>query len=709
MNFHSIYDQGFARVCAATIPVHPAQPLKNAEEILSVARECSEAGTAVVVFPELSVSGYALDDLFLQDVLLHQVIEALRIIVNASRHLLPVLIIGAPISHGNRLYNCAVSIHRGKILGITPKQHLANYREFYERRHFALPTEATPTIIDTSAWGVDSDPLSALVPFGPQIIDVEDVPGLHIAPEVCEDMWVPVTPSSLAALSGATVICNLSASPVTVGRADTRALLVSSASSRLGAAYLYCAAGRGESTTDLSWDGHTMIYEVGDLIAEGERFNNSGRVLTFADIDLDRLRTERIRQGSFHDNAEHLAGPDGSLAGLVTLDHAIITLDPPKTDIGLRRPVDRFPFIPHDPHQLDRDCYEAYNIQVSALTSRLTAIGQPKIVIGVSGGLDSTHALIVAARAMDVIGRPRTDILAFSLPGFATSEHTKNNAATLCEALGVSFEEIDITAAARQMLTDLRHPYSDGVHTFDVTFENVQAGLRTDYLFRLANHRGGIVLGTGDLSELALGWCTYGVGDQMSHYGVNAGIPKTMIQHLLRWVIASEQFPRTVGQILSSILETEISPELIPSQAGEKMQSTQEKIGPYNLQDFTLFYVLRRGATPSKIAFLAEKAWADKDRGTWPAGFPENERTAYSLEEIVHWEKLFFRRFFSQQFKRSALPNGPKVMSGGSLSPRGDWRMPSDISSSDWLAELDSAVANVPGFEHSTGKEGGLG
>ncbi|WP_165216322.1 NAD(+) synthase [Schaalia sp. ZJ1691] len=697
MNFHSIYDQGFARVAAATIPVHPAQPHENAKEILSVAEECSQAGAALVVFPELSVSGYCIDDLLLQDVLLDNVIGAIRTIVDASRTLMPVIIVGAPIMHGNRLYNCAVSIHRGQILGITPKQHLANYREFYERRHFAVPTEATPAIIDTTTWGISPDPFSACVPFGPQIIDVEDVPGLHISPELCEDMWVPVTPSSLAALSGATVICNLSASPITVGRAQDRKLLVQSASARLGAAYLYTAAGRGESTTDLSWDGHTMIYECGDLLAEGERFAHSGRVITMSDIDLDRLRSERIRQGSFHDNAERLASQESSPAGVAEINHALVSLEPPRTDLGLRRQVERFPFVPTDPASLEQDCYEAYNIQVSGLVQRLRSIGNPKVVIGVSGGLDSTHALIVAARAMDLLGRPRTDILAYTMPGFATSDHTKNNAMALAQSLGVSFDEIDIRPAAEQMLADMGHPYAAGEGTYDVTFENVQAGLRTDYLFRLANHHAGIVLGTGDLSELALGWCTYGVGDQMSHYAVNTGVPKTMIQHLIRWVVASGQFSENTGKILTSILGTEISPELVPSRDGEKMQSTQDIIGPYALQDFTLFYMLRRGARPSKIAFLAEKAWSDASEGLWPAGFPESEKVEYSLGEIVKWETLFLRRFFSQQFKRSALPNGPKVMAGGSLSPRGDWRMPSDVSGADWVSQLESSVAGVQG------------
>lgn len=697
MNFHSLYDQGFARLAVATAPVHPAQPLRNAKEIASIAKEASERGVALLLFPELSLSGYAIDDLFGQDVLLDEVEAAIHELALASLDLLPIIVVGAPVRVNAALYNCAVVIHRGRILALIPKRHLPNYREFYEKRHFVTPGAQTPSFLEVSKWSASKEPREdsspEYAPFASTLIEVEDVPGLVIGAEICEDMWVPVSPGSLAALAGASVICNPSASPITVGRAEDRRLFVRSASARLNSAYLYCAAGEGESTSDLAWDGQTMIYECGELLAEGERFIPGGRTLTIADVDLERILNERKRQNSFQDNAHYL----GDHSPACEFARVRTRLNPARTDLGLERPVDRFPFVPDDPARLAQDCYEAYSIQVSGLVQRLRAIGKPKIVIGVSGGLDSTHALIVAARAMDLLSRPRTDILAYTLPGFATSEGTKSNALALCDSLGISCETIDITPAARQFLTDMGHPYAEGANIYDVTFENVQAGLRTDYLFRIANHRGGIVLGTGDLSELALGWCTYGVGDQMSHYAVNTGVPKTMIQHLIRWVAASGQFSDATGEVLLSILATEISPELIPTKPGEKIQSTQDTIGPYNLQDFTLFHLLRRGARPSKIAFLAEKAWADKDRGEWPAGFPEADRVAYSLEEIVKWERLFLRRYFTQQFKRSCLPNGPKVMAGGSLSPRGDWRMPSDVSGDRWIAELDRAVAGVAG------------
>ena len=691
MNFHSLYDQGFARVAAVTLPVHPAQPLANAEEIIAAARSCDERGVSIALFPELCVSGYAIDDLLLQDVLLDEVERALTTIIAASADLLPLIVVGAPLRKGAALYNCAVAIHRGRALAVIPKSYLPNYREFYEKRHFVTPPSFDNDLLQ-APWA-PTEPYTGdapLLPFGSVTIDVTDIPGLCVGIEVCEDMWVPVTPASLLALAGATVLLNLSASPITVGRGDERKLLAQSTSARCACAYVYTAAGPGESTTDLAWDGQTLIYEAGQLLAAGQRFA-SGTQITTADVDVEHLRTERTRQNSFTDNAQKM------LDGLsIPRPYSIaIEMNPPRTDLGLEREVDRFPFVPDDPNQLEQDCYEAYNIQVAGLAKRLSAIGQPKIVIGVSGGLDSTHALIVAARAMDLLGRPRTDILSNTLPGFATSARTKTNAIALCESLGVSFKEIDITPAARQMLADIDHPYADGHDDYDVTFENVQAGLRTDYLFRLANHLGGIVLGTGDLSELALGWCTYGVGDQMSHYAVNTGVPKTMIQHLIRWVVSSGQFSPEVGEILLSILGTEISPELVPAKPGQKMQSTQDKIGPYNLQDFNLYYVLRRGARPSKIAFLAEHAWSDASRGDWPAGYPEEDKVSYSLDEIVKWERLFIRRYFTQQFKRSALPNGPKVMAGGSLSPRGDWRMPSDASAEAWLRELDTAVKGL--------------
>ncbi len=677
-----MYAHGFARIAACTVPVRVADPAANVEVVLEQARGCHDEGVAVAVFPELCLTGYAVDDLFLQDALLDAVDEALARLVEASRELRTVMVVGAPVRHLHRLYNCAVVIHRGQVLGVAPKTFLPTYREFYEKRHFGSGGDQRD--------GAVVDVLGKTVPFGVDLLfEVSDVPGLTFHAEVCEDMWVSVPPSAEAALAGATVLLNLSGSPITIARAEDRRLLVRSASLRCLAAYVFAAAGEGESTTDLSWDGQTMVYEMGDLLGESERFPEGPR-RTVVDVDLDRLRQERMRVGSHDDNlrAQGVRAEDFTRVGLA--------LDPPAGDLGLRRKVDRFPFVPDDPARLAQDCYEAYSIQVSGLEQRLRAIGdddwQPKVVIGVSGGLDSTHALIVAARAMDRLGRPRSDVLAFTLPGFATGETTKAYATGLAKALGVSFEEIDIRPAARQLLADLGHPASQGEHVYDVTFENVQAGLRTDYLFRLANQRGGIVLGTGDLSELALGWCTYGVGDQMSHYNVNAGVPKTLVQHLIRWVADSEQLGERegeVGRLLREIVAQEITPELVPTREGETPQSTEASVGPYALQDFTLWHVLRQGARPSRIAFLAHHAWGDAEAGEWPPGYPEELRPAYTLEEVRHWLEVFVRRFFASQFKRSALPNGPKVSPGGTMSPRGDWRMPSDASPAAWLRDLE--------------------
>ena len=690
IEFRSAYDQGFARVAAVTLPVTLADPAANAAAVIARARRLGEEGVCLAVFPELGLTGYSIDDLLLSDVLLRETLAAIETIRAASAGFLPAIVVGAPLRVGGRLFNCAVVIAGGAVRGVVPKSYPPAYREFYEKRHFACGGDAGESDIDVNG---------ARVPFGTDLLfEVDDVPGLVFHAEVCEDMWVPVPPSSLAALAGATVLVNLSGSPVTVGRAEDRELLVRASSSRGLAAYVFAAAGQGESSTDLAWDGQTLVYENGELLGSTERFGEGARAAV-VDVDIEGLLAERVRQGSFEDNRRALlrpgAGPGGAGFRTVRIGRGDLTV--PRTDIGLRRAVDRFPFVPDDPARLAQDCYEAYNIQVAALVQRLRAIGEPRIVIGVSGGLDSTHALIVAARAVDRLGLGREHIHAITMPGFATSAGTKSNALALARALGCRVEELDIRPLAEQMLAAMDHPYGRGERgreVYDVTFENVQAGLRTDLLFRIAGRRGGIVLGTGDLSELALGWCTFGVGDQMAHYGVNAGIPKTLIQHLIRWVVAERLFPDDVGDVLLDILGTEISPELVPAHEGEPIQSTQARIGPYALQDFTLWHVLRRGSRPSRIAFLAERAWADPSAGAWPPGLPEEERVAYDLAAIRKWELVFFRRFFSNQFKRSTLPNGPKVVAGGSLSPRGDWRMPSDASGAAWIAELER---NVPG------------
>ncbi|PWC94871.1 NAD(+) synthase [Azospirillum sp. TSO5] len=678
MSFTSIYRHGFARVAACTTRCTPADPAANAAAVLEAARACHDKSVAVALFPELALSGYAIDDLLMQDPLIDAVEQAILDLVQASTGLMPLLLVGAPLLYDGRLYNTAVAIQRGELLGVVPKQHLPNYREFYERRQFASG-------VGTEGGMIRIGDLTA--PFGPDLLfSAEDQPGLVVHAEICEDLWVPAPPSTMAALAGATVLANLSASNITIGKSDTRRLLAKSQSARCLAAYLYSSAGTGESTTDLAWDGQTSIFENGEMLAETDRFPD-GAQMAVADVDLDLLRQERLRQGTFDDNRRLFLDATGGFRTVA------FRLDAPEVDVGLLRVVPRLPFVPAAAERLEQDCYEAYNIQVAGLVQRLRATGIGTVVIGVSGGLDSTHALIVAARAMDRLGLPRSGILAYTMPGFGTSEGTKSNAWRLMTALGVTAKELDIRPAANQMLKDMEHPFARGEAVYDVTFENVQAGLRTDYLFRLANHNNGLVLGTGDLSELALGWCTYGVGDQMSHYNVNAGVPKTLIQHLIRWVSRTGQFQQEVSETLDAILKTEISPELVPAGSDKALQSSESVVGPYDLQDFNLFYVLRYGFRPSKIAFLARHAWGDVAKGDWPEGYPLEKRRAYSPAEIRDWLRVFLRRFFGfSQFKRSAMPNGPKVTAGGSLSPRGDWRAPSDGNARIWLEELEREI-----------------
>jgi NAD+ synthase (glutamine-hydrolysing) len=676
MSFRSLYRHGFVRVAACTTRTALADPSTNAATILAMARSCHAQGVALAVFPELCVSGYAISDLLQQTALLDAVEAAVDTIVVASSELLPLLLVGAPIRHQGALYNCALAIHRGRLLGVVPKIHLPNYREFYEPRHFVSGDGQVGGSVTVGAHAA---------PFGTDLLfAAEDRRDFVVHAEICEDIWVPNPPSGEAAVAGATVLANLSASNITIGKAETRRLLCQSQSARCLAAYLYAAAGAGESTTDLAWDGQASIFENGVVLAETERFPTEGQA-AIADIDPDLLRQERLQMGSFDTNRRRVARAWRTIG---------FRIDPPLDDLGLRRRIERFPFVPADIARLEQDCYEAYNIQVSGLAQRLRATRIQRVVIGISGGLDSTQALIVGAKAFDLLGLPRSGILAYTMPGFATSDHTRQNALRLMQSMGVTWSELDIRPAALQMLADIGHPFADGQPVYDITFENVQAGLRTDFLFRLANHNNGIVIGTGDLSELALGWCTYGVGDQMAHYNVNAGVPKTLIQHLIRWTIATKQFAGPVLETLDAILATEISPELIPAADGEAPQSTEAQIGPYALQDFTLFYILRYGFLPSKIAFMALQTWEDAARGAWPPHFRPEQRMEYDLPTIRHWMEVFLRRFFAfSQFKRSAMPNGPKVSAGGSLSPRGDWRAPSDGNAAVWLADLER---NVP-------------
>ena len=675
--FAAIHRHGFVRVAAATPKGSAGDVAFNVKAAIELAGEANARGCDLVVFPELNISSYAVDDLHLQEAFLDAVESGIGDFAKATAKLGPVFCIGAPLRRNGRLYNCAIVIARGRILGVVPKSFLPNYREYYEKRWFASGIGLN---------GIDIAVAGEIVPFGTDLVfaatDLDDFI-FHV--EICEDYWAPQPPSTIGALAGALILCNLSASNITIGKADERKLLCASQSSRCCAAYVYAAAGPGESTTDLAWDGQGSIYELGELLAESSRFDAKAE-LAVADVDAQRLRLERMRMPTFNDNAVAAGHPEKSVRR-IHFEHR-----PSRKDIGFERRLRRFPYVPNRIEQLDQDCYEAFNIQVQGLATRFTATAGRHLVIGVSGGLDSTHALIVAAKACDFLGIPRSTILGFTMPGFATSDTTRSNAWALMKALGVVGEEIDIKPAGRQMLADMGHPFAAGEPVYDVTFENVQAGLRTDYLFRLANQRRGFVVGTGDLSELALGWCTYGVGDQMSHYGVNAGVPKTLIQYLIRWAVKSGQFDATTNQVLEAILGTTISPELVPAdEAG--MQSTEDRIGPYELHDFFLFHVLRSGQPPSKVAFLAWQAWHDVEKGSWPVNFPDSLKHEYDLATIARWLEEFLVRFFkTSQFKRSVLPNSPKVSMGGSLSPRGDWRAPSDGVADPWLEELRAAL-----------------
>lgn len=672
--FNNIFAHSIVRVAAASPRVHLANPHENARETIALMQRAHEGEAALLVCPELGLSGYSLDDLHMQTALLDTVESALKDIVQASENLLPLTFVGAPLRVDGALYGAAIVIHRGKILGAIPKTYLPNYREFYEKRQFASSFDAHAS---SALVG------GARIPFGADLLfEAEDYEGLIISAELCEDVWAPIPPSSYAALAGATVIANLSASNITIGKRQERDTYCLSQSARSLCGYVYAAAGFGESTTDTAWDGQVAIYELGERRAQSERFVENSDLL-MADIDLEAILQERLRNPTFRDCGRSVQ------AQVRSYRRVPFRLSPPLEKVlPTIRSIPRHPYVPDDLTDLDLDCFEACNIQVQGLRRRLEASGSRKVIIGVSGGLDSTQALLVAVRAFDLSQRPRSDIIAVTMPGFATTQGTKANAHALMEELKVDGREIDIRPLSTQMFKDLDHPFSRGEDVFDVTFENVQAGLRTDYLFRLANQENGIVIGTGDLSELALGWCTYGVGDHMSHYNVNTSVPKTLIQHLIRWSATSGHYSQTVAQILKCILDTEISPELVPPDAEGKIQSTEDLIGPYALHDFFLFYTLRHGFSPRKIAFLAQSAWSDT-KSQALSGQSRVPDLQFDLNEIVHWLEIFVRRFFqTSQFKRSVAVNGPKVSRGGALSPRGDWRAPSDSSPAPWLDDV---------------------
>ena len=670
-DFFNLYRHGFIKAAVCIPEIRVADPDFNAEKTIILAQEAGRNHAVLALFPELGLSAYTNEDLFHQDTLLSAVEAALARILDRTKDLDTILVVGAPLRVDSLLFNCGVVCCRGSIAGIAVKSYLPSYREYYEGRQFHPAEDILSRSIDLCG---QKD-----IPFGADLIfDATTIRHFHLYVEICEDVWVPIPPSSFAAMAGATVICNLSASNITIGKSEYRHSLAANQSGRCIAAYLYTAAGPGESTTDLAWDGQAMIYENANLLCESERFSRNPQII-YGDIDLDRLVQDRMRMTSFGQNARtHRAKT--SAFRRVTLDVPV-----PAGRLLPAREFPRFPYVPSDPAKRDQRCYEAYNIQVQGLAKRLRSTGLQNAVIGVSGGLDSTHALIVAARTMDLLGFPRSHVKAYTMPGFATTDKTYRNALALMKSLGVESNEIDIRPACMQMFKDIGHPFATGEKLYDTTFENVQAGERTSHLFRIANLRGGLVVGTGDLSELALGWSTYGVGDQMSHYNVNVSVPKTLIQYLIRWVADKALFGRETSEILHAILDTEISPELVPDHKTGRLQSTESAIGPYELQDFNTFYITRFGYLPTKVAFMAYCAWRSRQTGVWP-DVPEPKRNQYTIGEIKRWMDVFLFRFFkTSQFKRSAIPNGPKIGSGGSLSPRSDYRAPSDSEPDIWL------------------------
>ena len=661
--------KGYARIAAAVPSAAVADVNANKENILALWREADAACANVVVFPELGLSGYSIRDLVMNTTLLDACESALHELVDAAKSLEPLAIIGLPVRFNHSLYNVAAVIHQGTLLGVVPKAYLPNYREFEEARWFRsgfdVPTDATISIGKHSA------------PFGLNLLFTSSLTDLKLGIEICEDLWVQEPPSARQVSNGATVICNLSASNFTIGKADTRRLLAKSMSDRGKCAYVYVAAGPGESSTDVSFDADAFICENGNILVESKRFARQSQMIV-QDIDLELLAFERRSTTTFGDCASQ---QDRSVRNISFQSSG------PK---GMVRSVSPTPFLPRDPATLATRCFEMFEIQSNALATRMAAIGKPKLVLGVSGGLDSTQAALVAAAALDLRKQPRTDLLCITMPGFGTSDGTRNNAEDLATALGSTFSEVSISDASRTVLEAINHPSTANVNDVaqlieqlrehpelgDVTLENVQARLRTLLLMTLANQNGGIVVGTGDLSEKALGWSTY-AGDHIAMYDVNAGVPKTLIQFVIRWV-ANERAStwsdsESLRQTLFAILDTPISPELLPANVdGQIAQLTEERIGPYELHDFFLYHFVRHGARPSRVLDLARVAF-DKDQ--------------YDDEELKKWLTLFIKRFFMHQFKRSCTADGPKVGTVA-LSPRGDWRMPSDAKPDSWLADI---------------------
>ncbi|MFO7981983.1 MAG: NAD(+) synthase [Desulfuromonadales bacterium] len=642
----SLKSLGVIRLAAISPELRVADVAFNTSAIMDAIDDVEQQGGRVAVFPEMAVSGYSCGDLFYQSRLLDDVRQAVDRIAERTGRTGTTVVLGAPIMCRGRLFNCAVFIAAGEIRGIVPKSYLPNTNEFYEKRWFASEFDRPVDVLDWSGREI---------PFGADLLfQVEGMPSALIGVEICEDLWAVEPPSGAMARAGATVFLNISASPEILGKQGYRRSLVQSQSARCLAAYLYASAGPGESTTDLVYAGHSLIAENGAILSETPRFDFATRLIV-TDVDVQRLQNERLKNSSF---SVASPGKGYRLVSFPLVDTEVATL---------RRPIPARPFVPSDEKERADRCHEIFAIQTTALARRLKHTGARKVTVGVSGGLDSTLALLVAVKAFDKLGLDRKGVVAVTMPGFGTTRRTRSNAEALVGLLGAELRSINIDAAVRQHFADIGHDEEQ----HDVVFENAQARERTQILMNVANQIGGFVVGTGDLSELALGWCTYNA-DHMSMYSVNTGVPKTLVRYLVEWCEECE-FSGEVSRVLADICDTPVSPELLPPDSkGDIGQFTEEQVGPYLLHDFYLYYVVRLQFPPSKIFFLACQVFSDRfDRTT-----------------LLKWLKMFYRRFFAQQFKRSCLPDGPKVGSVV-LSPRGDWRMPSDASSALWLAELE--------------------
>ena len=632
---------GYIRVAAAVPKLKVANCEYNTAQIINLAKQANDNNAQLVVFPELSITSYTCADLFMQKSLQSQALKGLEILLSETKALDCVIIIGLPIIVGNRLYNCAAAIKSGKILGVVPKSYIPNYSEFYEARWFSSGKDEIEREIKL---------LGQVVPFGTDLLfEAENMDAFCFGIEICEDLWVPIPPSSYQALAGATVLVNLSASNDIVGKHEYRESLISMQSAKCASAYIYSSCGPNESTTDLVFGGHAIISEYGTNIIKSQRFSFEEQLIT-CEIDVERLLSERLKNSGFTEGE--------------TIEYRKVAFKLTEKKLEkFSRHIDPTPFVPSDIEARDRRCEEIFNIQTSGIFKRLKHTGLEKSVIGISGGLDSTLALLVIAKAYDRLGIDRKNIHAITMPGFGTTSNTLNNSLELMRLMGVTTYTIDIKEVCLKHFADIGHDAK--VH--DVTYENVQARERTQILMDIANKIGGLVIGTGDLSELALGWCTYN-GDHMSMYAVNTGVPKTLVKYLVKWA-ADNVFDDATRRVLEAVLDTPISPELLPpDESGAIKQKTEDIVGPYELHDFYLYHTVRFGSKPEKILFLAKIAFEGK----------------YSQEVIEKWLKTFYKRFFSQQFKRSCLPDGPKVGSI-SLSPRGDWRMPSDADVTEWL------------------------